>query len=63
MRSRHDENHEARHEGPRRSVTEMASVTLHIPLSTLRAFQQKAITLQRSESELAREAFERILGR
>jgi len=41
----------------------MASVTLHIPLSTLRAFQQKAITLQRSESELAREAFERILGR
>lgn len=40
-----------------------ASVTVHVPLSTLEAFQETASRLRRSESDLAREAFEAIAKR
>jgi hypothetical protein len=44
---------------PRR--THMGSLTVHVPISTLEAFQRVAQSQRKSESDLAREAFERML--
>ncbi len=40
-----------------------ASLTVHVPLKTLEAFQRTASALRRSESDLAREALEVIARR
>lgn len=47
----------------RQKVGEMGSVTVHIPLATLREFQKRAQSQNRSESDLAKEAFETFLRR
>jgi len=40
-----------------------ASLTVHVPVKTLEAFQRTASALRRSESDLAREALDAIARR
>jgi hypothetical protein len=45
---------------PEINSAKIASITVHLPIETLVAFQRTAQSQRRSESDLAKEAFEAV---